>query len=181
VRVTAVLRCLHRPGTNTPQPLGGEGNVCVFDFDNGVDETLKEEFHACGIVDWFAHGKSPRALEGRAMLQGLCPNIDTENYLDVASDAADPTNPDRHCIEIKAKMEGTGVDNPKNVSSVLIDCSLYDQCPANGLSPAPDKQDRPPIGVQDTSTCAGGSTAPAAGVYPDTAFPERLQGQPYRW
>lgn len=73
-----------RPGTNDPQPLDGvggdhrpaEGHVCIFDFDNGVNDTLQEELRACNVTDWFTHGKSLRGIE-----RGLCPNIGTDEYL----------------------------------------------------------------------------------------------------
>ena len=146
-----------------------EGHVCIFDFDNGVNDTLQEELRACNVTDWFTHGKSLRGIE-----RGLCPNIGTDEYLQFTNTGTG----NQTCVEVKALMMGTGQDNPKNIHDILMaDCTMYDRCPDNGLSPASDKQNRPPIGVQDVTTCAGGSSEPAAGVYPDIEDPERLRGQ----
>jgi len=48
------------------------------------------------------------------------------------------------CVEVKALMMGTGQDNPKNIHDILMaDCTMYDRCPDNRLSPASDKQPPP--------------------------------------
>lgn len=202
-----------------PFPVSGPANICIFDFDTGARTdavpggVLAEEFAACGLMDWFTHDHPPKRacdatypdefdddFSGCIDASGLCPNIDTSEYLDVLEDRVEP----EYCVRIRAKMEGTGHDNPDNTDDVLLTsvgygddkCKVYDTCPTSGNSP--DGCDscergsicfRPPIGCTDTSTCSSGEyeEGSATGVYPekkpngDPIDPERLIGQPLRW
>lgn len=203
-----------------PFPVSGPANICIFDFDTGARTdavpggVLAEEFAACGLMDWFTHDHPPkRACDATYPdefdddfsdcidASGLCPNIDTSEYLDVLETLGGP----EYCVRIRAKMEGTGHDNPDNTDDVLLtsvgSCKVYDTCPTSGSSPdGCDSSDsckagstsicfRPPIGCTDTSTCSSGEYeyGSATGVYPekkpndDPIDPERLIGQPLRW
>lgn len=118
---------------------------CVFDFDAGhdfmtcygpdatsndctsPDATMPaaeiEQFTACGINEYYMHGKPPTTTgcQGVCGYPSLCGNIDTANYLDITEVTLDG----RSCTRVRAKTRGTGNDNPNTFEDVLLeDCNL---------------------------------------------------------
>ena len=125
-----------------------------------MDERLK----ICGVEDHFEHGKLPNRAS--PISERLCANIDTTPYMTI-SETPDPNTPSRKCVEVTAKVEGRGSDNPFSFNEVLMQppaCSAYDTCPATGTS----GYARPPGVVNDIITCTPSTFAtpePCAGPW----------------
>ena len=144
---------------------------------------MTEKLTGCGLDTsaddgYFMHGKLPTGRSAAELGDNLCDNIDTAPYMDVVPGRGGSDG----CVDVRAKREGRGPDNPQRFSDVFLlssECPQYDICPADGVS----GYRRPPGKNPDIIECSAGGDgefrySPAAGLYPPS---HRLAGAPYRY